>query len=693
MTLSIIQLVFSVLACCGTFFLWRRVAASSRTVAWLVTAGVLARAVGGVAAFWISYLKLPIARSLQLGDGLWIFGLDAKTYFEQAAAAAQGGTAAIIWINKTIASPFYVQSLAFDLLLLGSTVSAALLLNIAAYLACCRIVLSFGDPKERRAVVFAIGTLSLAPSLILLSLQPMKDIWFLFLVTSFFGAARAWQKVMEAPTTRRQLATAALWSAVMFAVVYGISGIRWYYGMVIVFAAVPFVFLLRSPRRLVAIALGVILIPLLFGAVLFAAADNVKPIADDLVDQHGAHLSFLPHAVLSYVNRSRTGFESSGGATMIGAGKSIQKMDQSLGTREVRVLTSRPEERTPPKPHREPNTDTATDQTAAKPPEEKQTETKKTEPAPTDTNQAGVTPADTKQSTPKPVDTHPATAKKTDTAQPPTDKAKQNTTSQTQEHPAAATQTAPSSTAKVSSEPHTAPQPAPKSPQSVAKPAQEVAKPVQQAAKPSEPVAKPHAAKEPAHHTVKPTPPHIAKKSETAPTPAPAPAIPPQPLPKSPTPAPVTSTTPEVDTTGPTIAMPSSPVTRMLAGITALVLPRAVAKRLGILEVGGGRGNLGLWLFVEIDTLLFDFVLAFALVSLINAVRRRQLSVAMFCLMFIVTATIGAVLAYTVSNFGTLFRHRDMVLLGLALLPLATMAQKRERPAVSEPVPYNPPPS
>jgi len=40
----------------------------------------------------------------------------------------------------------------------------------------------------------------------------------------------------------------------------------------------------------------------------------------------------------------------------------------------------------------------------------------------------------------------------------------------------------------------------------------------------------------------------------------------------------------------------------------------------------------------------------------------------------LVTCGIGLALVYTVSNFGTLFRHRDMILAGLVLLPLALAA-------------------
>jgi len=167
--------------------MWRRVAASNRWVAWLVTAGVLIRAVGGQVVFWISYLHLPIARSLQLGDGFWIFGLDGMTYFQQSAGVASG-PAGILFASPGYGSIFYVQTLATVILLFGAVESVILLLNIGAYLGCCLIALSFGDPSKHRAVVFTIAALSLAPATVMWSLQPMKDTWFMCLVAAFFGA-------------------------------------------------------------------------------------------------------------------------------------------------------------------------------------------------------------------------------------------------------------------------------------------------------------------------------------------------------------------------------------------------------------------------------------------------------------------------------------------------------------------------
>src|SRR5258708_37373387 len=99
MILLILQILLLLPAGAGVYLMWRRVASSSPMVAWLVTAGLLVRSVAGQAAFWISFLKLPIARSLQLGDGFWIFGLDAQTFFHEAVAAAHSGPLRILLLD------------------------------------------------------------------------------------------------------------------------------------------------------------------------------------------------------------------------------------------------------------------------------------------------------------------------------------------------------------------------------------------------------------------------------------------------------------------------------------------------------------------------------------------------------------------------------------------------------------------
>jgi antitoxin component of MazEF toxin-antitoxin module len=530
MTSTIVQILLSVIAGGAVFFMWKRVAASSRAVAWLVTAGMLIRAVGGQVVFWISYLHLPVARSLQLGDGFWIFGLDAMTYFQQSTDLAHSGPAGILFANPAFGSVFYVQTLATAILLFGAIASTALLLNIAAYLGCCLVALSFGDPAKHRAVVFTIAVLSLAPSTVMWSLQPMKDTWFIFLVAAFFGAARLWQQAWSGPnaTSRR-----IIWTLVMIATLYGISGIRWYFGVIAAIASLPFFVLtiLRTSPHAVGVAAALGLGPLLFAAVIIGSGPSIEPILRAVGHPEGSRALALPRALLKRLHDARAGFESTGGATIIGAGHAISAVDSQLGNHEVRVSPVRIDPRT----------------LAPPPPDQPSVTSGKPESKPVRTSESTSTIA----AVPRRVIARPVIARR------------------------------------------------------------------------------------------RPIPPEVVAPVEV-----------------------------EGGTSSGTVLMPASHVARFLAGSAAMILPRTVAQRLGILDVRGGRG---LWLFVELDTLVFDVVFAFCLATLIGAVRRRDLRAPVFWLILMVTVVVGVLLAYTVSNFGTLFRHREMVLLGLLLLPLAVL--------------------
>src|SRR5438552_1280455 len=136
MTGFILRTVLTSIACAALFLLWRKLSSHGKPVFWLTTLGVLGRAVAGAAAFFISYFRLPFARSLQIGNGLWIMATDAVEYVERAAGAAEQGPLAIIHLSKYDVSPFYCQILSTGFWLFGSVASVAVLVNIAAYLGC-----------------------------------------------------------------------------------------------------------------------------------------------------------------------------------------------------------------------------------------------------------------------------------------------------------------------------------------------------------------------------------------------------------------------------------------------------------------------------------------------------------------------------------------------------------------------------
>ncbi|MGA8808682.1 MAG: hypothetical protein WB973_12470 [Thermoanaerobaculia bacterium] len=126
------------------------------------------------------------------------------------------------------------------------------------------------------------------------------------------------------------------------------------------------------------------------------------------------------------------------------------------------------------------------------------------------------------------------------------------------------------------------------------------------------------------------------------------------------------------------IQKPSSRSARLVTGAAVLILPRSIGEWLGIFHIGGGRGML---FFTEIDTVIFDAALLLALFAVAGRFRvavRDPLT----WLTFLVTLLIGIPLLYSISNFGTLFRLREMIYIGLVLTPLAvaTATPRIEKP-------------
>ena len=180
----------------GLGLLWRAAEPPERWLKWIVAAGFLARAVAGQALFWISWARLPILRSLQMADGYWRFAQDSNFYFPQAAAAAEKGFFAIVLYDRGSVSPTYVQLLASMVSLLGRQTSAGVLLNLFCYLGTIALLVrwSRAQPATRTAVAVAIAAISLTPSLVLWSLQPLKDSLFQFLFVAFVVACAMWQR-------------------------------------------------------------------------------------------------------------------------------------------------------------------------------------------------------------------------------------------------------------------------------------------------------------------------------------------------------------------------------------------------------------------------------------------------------------------------------------------------------------------
>jgi len=108
-------------------------------------------------------------------------------------------------------------------------------------------------------------------------------------------------------------------------------------------------------------------------------------------------------------------------------------------------------------------------------------------------------------------------------------------------------------------------------------------------------------------------------------------------------------------------------VRQVATGIAALVLPVTIGSLFGILHVGGGRN---LWAFVEVDTIALDCVLIFAIWYCGRYLSRYRRATPLFVMVLIVLVATAVPMAYTVTNFGTMFRLRGMLYTLAAVLPL-----------------------
>ena len=316
-----VQSLLVVAAGVALFFLWRRYVKPTRW-GWIVTLGFLVRAYAGLALFWVSWLKLPFARGMQAGAGLWFFAVDGRTYFRHAFHAAQGGLEGILAYDRGAPSVAYVQLLAVFTLLFGHVASVALLLNLFAYLGIGAVILRWisRTDVDDRIGPLALAAVSFTPASLLWSLQPLKETFLQLLLVAFFAGAALWQRSWTG--VRRPWSAWAAAALVMFVSLYLVAGARWWGGAVLFTASAAFlivvVFLARDRRWAAAVASLVL---------LFAMTQALRFGAGPLLPTRVRHvLSFssdvetitkVPEAVVAAMENTRVGFELTGGATTI----------------------------------------------------------------------------------------------------------------------------------------------------------------------------------------------------------------------------------------------------------------------------------------------------------------------------------------------------------------------------------------
>jgi len=327
MFVVVLQFLLTCLACFGLWRLWSLASNSGndRTFARIITAGFLLRALAAQALFWISYLRLPFLRSLQLGNGYWFFAIDGPGYFKSAGDILRLGLPSPFSLHTVYASQAFVMVLALFRAAFGSVTSIAILLNCAAYLAACLFLVRIGSPARMPRLV-ALAAISFAPGTILWAMQPLKDTLFLLLVVAFATACSAWQETWrrhDPPARATRVMTIA---AALIGAVYMLAGLRWYFAATLWGVSALFFSLSArpAPRRVRALLSGGALFLLLAAAVRLGAGGDMVPFLNFVgkTFRPEARISEPVASIPKYIVEVRRGFESTPGATTIAAAPS-----------------------------------------------------------------------------------------------------------------------------------------------------------------------------------------------------------------------------------------------------------------------------------------------------------------------------------------------------------------------------------
>lgn len=641
-----LQLLFVVLS---GFLMWQCVRRIMEKLPapgrWIIVAGFVMRAAAAQLLFWIAYLKLPFGKSLQIPGGLWFFAKDSELYLDLASDAAANGLTGMIFIDRTIPSPFYVQALAFAQTLFGESIATGIALNFWAYLGMCAVIAYWPIGDDKRACYLRLASLaavSLAPSWILWSLQPLKDSVAIFLVASFAFGSLWWQLAANdvTPSWKRKLAAGGTLIALS---VYATAGIRWYiaFFMLVTAGVLSLIVTLFSAERLRTAIASAVLLVVVSQMIVFGAKPYLPPALLGML-RPSSETEAPPTQLLTHLKQARSGFDQTPGATNIAKGEALEKLE-SAKTDPVRVAqrpASQPAATTSAVPPAQPAALSrkppvrGAEPKAANPVREVAVATP---PAPTDFAlrvNSSTTPIGALQ-----IRGEVAAERQLKLTVTAVDDANiqwsgtfsgsefdqvMQLVSVTQWTPAE--QSSPSGSGDLIVTGGN-----------------------------GRLVAATHlpAWRTLAHVVSGRARPELERRQrEIAAARKPA----------------ETAAKPEDVFAGAPREMPETTAGRIAAGAAAVFLPLSLAEALELIDVGGGKG---LFLFAEVDTIFMNMVLLVAATALFLGFRRGGSRNAVAWSLIAFAVIVAGPLLYTINNFGTLFRHREMIFIAIALLPLA----------------------
>jgi hypothetical protein len=304
---------------------YRWVRRRSAVLGVIVASGVLGRVIIGLILFGISYLELPVAESLQAGGGFWQIAVDATVYYDYALWAIEQGIFSIDFAR--VHSGFFVQILSIWMLLVGTSPLAGLLLNVLTYLATCVLIVTayrpLDDWRQDLPCLVAVGAYSFWPAIFIHGTQPLKDDFFFALIAlvsvALLTVLRAIVYGWRAAGGSRLVAFAL---AVVLAASFGLSGIRWYFPIIVCGALVTVfvLFLLRGrltslPFYLAGGASLVIAIWLAAGGFRNLASTFLFPSGGTSPLAMVRGIDDIPAALVEMMRRARYGFLIAAGNT------------------------------------------------------------------------------------------------------------------------------------------------------------------------------------------------------------------------------------------------------------------------------------------------------------------------------------------------------------------------------------------
>lgn len=317
------QLLVSIAFAWLVFLGYRWIRSRSVVLGHIVAVGILARATVGLILFVIAYLHLPVAESLQMGNGFWTIFFDATQYYGFAQRVMETGLFETNYHG--FPSPAFVKVLAIWMWMVGASPASGLFLNVCVYVLFSILLVKVFEPVNewRRDLpcVVAVGLYSFSPIVFIHGTQMLKDDFFYLLIAvacvGVFGMSRF--LVYGDPGYRRWAVVGCL--AAMVAI-FVLSGVRWYFPVILwcALASMFALFVVRGrvtpfPRYLFGTSFVLLLLAAAAGARFSSETLIALPAASGL--DGGAPVSEAPTELGTLAQSARRGFLATGGDTNI----------------------------------------------------------------------------------------------------------------------------------------------------------------------------------------------------------------------------------------------------------------------------------------------------------------------------------------------------------------------------------------